>query len=131
MLAVPVVNRSGVEEDEVMAGPVLAALAAIPWTTILKQAPVLIAAARGVQASLSPPPPPLRADADIQTLRDRIVQLEATQQQHARLVSQLAGHVAQLATLADAAQRLCRRAMLVGATGLGFGVLACLLAWLL
>lgn len=111
-----------------MAGPVLTALASLPWTTILKQAPALLAAAKGLEATLRPPRPPLRPDADLEALRDRIAQLEATQEEHARLLSQLAEHVARVATVTDASLRLCRRAMLVGGAGAGIAIVAAVLA---
>jgi hypothetical protein len=114
-----------------MAGPVLTTLASIPWTTILRQAPALLAAAKGIEATLRPPRPPLRPDADIQALREHIAQLESTQEEHARLLAQLSEHVAQLATVADASLRLCRRALVLGGTGVAIAILACLLAWLL
>jgi hypothetical protein len=114
-----------------MAGPVLAALASVPWTTILKQAPALLAAAKGLEATLRPPRAPLKPDADIQALRERIAQLEAVQEEHARLLTELTGHVARLATVTDASLALCRRALLVGGAGVGLAIVACLLAWLL
>jgi hypothetical protein len=114
-----------------MAPPVLTALAAVPWTTILRQAPALLAAAKGLEAAFRPPRAPLEPDADIQALRERIAQLEATQEEHARLIVQLTGHVARLAAVSDASLRLCRRALLLGGAGLALALVACVLAWLL
>lgn len=113
-----------------MAVPVLAALASLPWTTILRQAPALLAAAKGLEATLRPPRAPLTPDADIQALRERIAQLEATQDEHARVLAQLTEHVARLATVTDASLRLCRRALVLGGAGLGLAIVACVLAWL-
>jgi hypothetical protein len=114
-----------------MPGPVLTALAAVPWTTILKQAPVLLAAAKAIQANVAPPRAPLKPDADIAALRERIGQLEATQEEHARLLSELAAHVGRLASVTDASLRLCRRAIVIGGAGLGLAAAACALALLL
>jgi hypothetical protein len=114
-----------------MPGPVLTALAAVPWTTILKQAPVLLAAAKAIQANVAAPRAPLKPDANIEALRERIVQLEATQEEHARLLTELAAHTARLASVTDAALRLCRLAMVVGGAGLGLAIVACALALLL
>lgn len=114
-----------------MARPALKVLAALPWSAILKQAPAFLAVAKGLQAGLGGAPPPLKPDADIATLRERIVGLEAVQQEHARVISGLAEHVAGLTSALEAAQGLNRRAMLIGAAGLVLALAACLLAWLL
>ncbi len=114
-----------------MAGPTLKALSALPWGTILKQAPAILAVAKGLQAGMGKGPPPLRPDADLPALRQRIGELESVQQEHARVLSQLAEHVSGLPAAIEAARQQGQRAMLTGAAGLGVGLVALLLAWLL
>jgi len=108
--------------------PLLSALAAIPWPTILKQAPALLAAAdvllarsRGRSAF---------ADAtDVQALRQRIVELETNQQAYADLVKQLADHVTAVAAAAQASAVRVRQSLILATAALGLAVIACLLAW--
>ena len=114
-----------------MSGPTLKALSALPWGTILKQAPAILAVAKGLQAGMGKGPPPLRPDADLAALRQRMGELESLQQEHARVLSQLAEHVSGLAAAIEAGRQQGRRAMLTGAAGLGVGVIALLVASLL
>lgn len=113
-----------------MPGPLVSALAAIPWPMILKQAPALLAAADALLASSRRRSVELTAPTDVQALRERIAELEQHQQAYADLVKQLADHINAVAVAAQASSVRARQSFMLATVGVGFGLVACLLAWL-
>ena len=101
------------------------------WTTILKQAPVLIAAADALLARSRAAPAAAAPADDAPVLRRRIAALEQQQQAQADLVKQLAEQVAALTIAAQAGAARARQATLVGSAGLGLALVAAVLALVL
>jgi hypothetical protein len=111
-----------------MGGPFASVLAAIPWSTILKQSPALLAAADALIGKTHRKPATPTVAADLDTLRHRVAELEAEQQAYANLVKQLADHVTAIAAAAEAGSARVRQSLILGAAGVGLGLIACLLA---
>lgn len=98
------------------------------WLTLLKQAPALLAAANAVFASTRAHRAS-DASADVEALRQRLVQLENTQQASAELLKQLADHATAMAQASQVTAVRARQALVVAVAGLLAGVAAMLLAW--
>ena len=111
-----------------MRGPFASVLAAIPWSAILKQSPALLAAADALIGKTHRKPSTPTAAADIDTLRHRVAELEAQQQAYADLVKQLADHVTAIAAAAEVSAARVRQSLMLGAAGVGLGLIAMLLA---
>jgi hypothetical protein len=112
-----------------MPGPFVAALTALPWPTILKQAPALLAAADALIARSRRPVAPTAAT-DLEALRQRIAELEAQQQADVELVKQLAAQLTAIAVAAEATSVRVRQCFVLAAAGVALGLIACLLLWL-
>ena len=97
----------------------------IPWGTILKQAPVILAAAETLLAS-SRRRPPAPTATDDHSLRLRLEQIEEHQRADAEVTKQLADQVSALAVAAQANAARVRIAMALGILGTILGVVACL-----
>lgn len=76
-----------------MAIPWITALKAIPWATILKQAPVLVEAADNLLSKTKHRKAQAQAANDLQSLKDRLADLENRDQVNAGVVKQLAEQV--------------------------------------
>jgi len=113
-----------------MPGPLVSALAAIPWRMILTQSPALLAAADALLASSRRRSVELTAATDVQALRERIAELEQHQQAYADLVKQLADHINAVAIAAQASSVRVRQSLMLATVGVGLGLVACILAWL-
>jgi len=111
-------------------GPFVSALAAIPWPTILKQAPALLAAADALIARSGRRPVAPTAETNIETLRQRVADLEAQQQSYADLVRQLADQLGAITVAAEASSVRVRQCFVLAAAAVGLGLLACFLVWL-
>jgi hypothetical protein len=104
-------------------------LKAIPWGTIIRNAPTLLAAADALLAnSRGRPASPLT---DEQGLRQRVDQIEELQRTNADVVKQLADQVGALTAAAEVDASRTRLALILAVIATVLGVVACLLAWLL
>ena len=112
-----------------MPGPFVVALAAIPWPTILRQAPALLAAADALLARVRRRSVEQAAATDVQALRARIAELEQQQQAAADLVKQLTDQINAVAVAAQASEARVRQSLMLAAVGVGVGLVACLLTW--
>jgi hypothetical protein len=101
-------------------------LAAIPWSTILKASPALLAAADALIGKTPRKPATPTAAADVDTLRQRIAELEAQQQAYADVLKQLARVI--MIAAAEASSARVRQSLILAAAGVGLGLIACLLA---
>ena len=101
------------------------------WTTILKQAPVLIAAADALLARSRAAAAASAPADDAPVLRQRLAVLEQQQQAQADLIKQLVEQVAALTVAAQVGAARARQATMVGGAGLGLAVVAAVLALVL
>lgn len=102
-------------------------LKAIPWATILRQAPTVLAAADALLANSRRRT--AAAATDDQALRQRLDHLEELQRANADLVRQLADQVSALAVAAQVNAARVRLAVTLGVIGVSLALMACLLAW--
>jgi hypothetical protein len=102
----------------------LLALKAIPWDTILANAPAIL---RSTEALLSETKvrPPAAARNDIQALADRVAQLEQRDRETAELLSRISTQVAALTTAGEVLQARARWLMVVAIAALLTSALAC------
>lgn len=100
------------------------------WTTILKQAPALIAAADALLVRTRQASAPGSAAGDLQALRQRVAEIEGQQRAQADLDKQLADQINALVAAAQAAAATARQALLVAGIGTLLAVVAILLAFL-
>jgi phage/plasmid primase-like uncharacterized protein len=94
---------------------------------ILRQAPVLLAAADALVARTRKPPV---TAADLDGLRQRLADLEQHQQANAALAKDLADHSGAMATAVQAAAARARQAFLLGIVAVALGASALLIALL-
>jgi hypothetical protein len=102
----------------------------IPWTTILKQAPTILAAADALLARSRPAPGPSSSSFDDQAVRQRLDHLEELQRSDAMVIKQLADQVSALTAAARVDAARTRLALACGIGGVVIGAAAFLLAWL-
>ncbi|MBM3359491.1 MAG: hypothetical protein FJY54_17420 [Betaproteobacteria bacterium] len=113
-----------------MAVPWLAALKAIPWTTILRQAPAVVQAADALLTQTRRRQADTEASGETQLLKQRLAELDSRDKQNAEIVKQLADQVQALAAATEViAARV--RALLVAAAAVGAALVAILLAYML
>ena len=98
-----------------MAIPWMLALRAIPWTTLLANAPGLLRSANGLLARgtgetgvPSRPGSTAPSPSDVQALRDRIAALEQRDRETAELLADVTAQVAALTTASDVLQARTR-----------------------
>ena len=107
-----------------MAIPWLFALKAIPWATILANAPVILRSADAL-ASKTRIRPDSAARNDVQALADRIATLEQRDSETAELLTRVTAQVAALATAGEVLEARARW-LLVGAIAASvMSVVAC------
>jgi hypothetical protein len=102
----------------------------LPWgalTFILKQAPILLAAA---DALVERTRGPSISTADLESLRQRIADLEQHQQANAALARDLADHANATAAAVQASAARARQAFVLAMWGVVLGATALLVAWL-
>ena len=94
-----------------------AALKAIPWSTLLSQAPSIIETSRKLFSRVPPAAPPERHQVDLNELRTRLEALEANERSQAELLRQVAD---QMQRLTLGLEVIAARARL----GLALGIIA-------
>ena len=105
--------------------PWLLALKAIPWDTILANAPTIL---RSADALLSETKVRPRADAtrnDIQALADRVAVLEQRDRETAELLTRVSAQVAALTTAVEVLEARARWLLAVAIAATLLAVLAC------
>ena len=105
-------------------------LRAIPWATLLRQAPTILAAADALLANTRRRTPPPAASAGDHGLLQRLEQLEELQRTNADVVKQLADQVGALTAAAEVDAARTRLALTLGGVGVLLGAAALLVAWL-
>jgi hypothetical protein len=106
-----------------MRSPFASALAAIPWSRLLKDAPALLVAADALLAK-SRRQATQPAGNDLEALRQRIAELEAHQRANADLVKQLADHINAVGLAAEASSARVRQTFYLAIAACGVALIA-------
>ena len=109
--------------------PWLLALKAIPWGTILANAPTILRSADAL-ASRTRVRPDAAAPNDVQALADRIALLEQRDSETAELLARVTAQVARLTTAGEVLEARARWLLVVAIAASVISVLACGIALL-
>ena len=105
--------------------PWLLALKAIPWDTVLANAPSILRSADTLLSETKVRPPAAASRNDIQALADRIGVLEQRDRETAELLTRVSAQVAALTTASEVLQARARWLLLVAIAASVMAVLAC------
>lgn len=100
------------------------------WTTLLKQAPALMAAADALLVRSTRNATAAAAANDVQAVRQRLAEIEQQQQAQATLTKQLTLQLDSLTAAAQTTAARARQALIVGGVGLAAGLVALVVALL-
>jgi hypothetical protein len=103
----------------------LLALKAIPWDTILANAPSILRSADTLLSETKVRPPAAAFRNDIQALADRVAMLEQRDRETAELLTRVSAQVAALTTASEVLQARARWLLLVAIAASVMAVLAC------
>jgi response regulator RpfG family c-di-GMP phosphodiesterase len=101
------------------------ALKAIPWDTILANAPGILRSADALLSETKVRPPAAAARNDIQALADRVAVLEQRDRETAELLTRVVTQVAALTTAIEVLQARVRWLLVVAIAASVMSVLAC------
>ncbi len=107
-----------------MAIPWLLALKAIPWGTILANAPSILRSADELMSKAGSRPDAASRD-DVQTLADRIATLEQRDRETAELLTRVTTQIAALAAAGEVLEARVRLLVVVAVVTSALAVLAC------
>jgi hypothetical protein len=102
----------------------------IPWGTILKNAPAILAAADALLAQARQRSVPTEITGDVNVLRRRVAEIDQQQRASAELVRQLADQVNAMAAAAEQSAARLRVAYALAIAGIVLGIAGCLIGWL-
>jgi hypothetical protein len=102
----------------------LTALRAVPWGTILSQAPTVVDAANRLLSQSKRRPPQSGSSDELETLKERIAALEEHDQADAAVVKQLADQVAELSRLSQVMAVRMRMVLLLSLVAITTGMVA-------
>ena len=105
--------------------PWLLALKAIPWDTILANAPAILRSADALRSETKVRPPAAASRNDIQALADRVAALEQRDRETAELLTRVSAHVAALTTAGEVLEARARWLLVVAIAASVMSVLAC------
>ena len=105
--------------------PWLLALKAIPWDTILANAPAILRSADALRSETKVRPPAAASRNDIQALADRVAVLEQRDRETAELLTRVSTHVAVLTTAGEVLEARARWLLVVAIAASVMSVLAC------
>ena len=105
--------------------PWLLALKAIPWDTILANAPAILRSADTLLSETKVRPPAAASRNDIQPLVDRVAVLEQRDRETAELLTRVSTQIAALTTASEVLEARARWLLLVAIAALVMSVLAC------
>jgi uncharacterized coiled-coil protein SlyX len=106
----------------------LTALRAVPWGTILSQAPTVVDAANRLLSQSKRKPPQPGSPDGFETLKERIAALEEHDQADAAVVKQLADQLAELSRLSQVMAVRLRMVLLLGTMAILASMVAIALA---
>ena len=110
--------------------PWLLALKAIPWDTILANAPAILRSADALRSETKARPPAAASRNDIQALADRVAVLEQRDRETAELLTRVSAQVAALTTAGEVLEARARWLLVVAIAASVMAVLACAVALL-
>lgn len=102
----------------------------IPWGTILKNAPAILAAAETLLVKARQRSATSETASDITALRKRVAELDEQQRASAELVRQLADQVNAMTLAVEQGASRLRIAYAIAIAGVVLGIVACLMALL-
>lgn len=105
--------------------PWLLALRAIPWDTILVNAPAIMRSADALLSETKVRPPAAASRNDIQALADRVAVLEQRDRETAELLTRVSTQVAALTTAGEVLEARGRWLLAVAIAASALSVLAC------
>jgi hypothetical protein len=105
--------------------PWLLALKAIPWDTILANAPTILRSADALLSETKVRPPAAASRNDIQALADRVAVLEQRDRETAELLTRVSMQVAALTTAGEVLEARARWLLVVAIAASLMSVLAC------
>ena len=105
--------------------PWLLALKAIPWDTILANAPAILRSADALRSETKVRPPAAASRNDIQALADRVAVLEQRDRETAELLTRVSTQVAALTTAVEVLEARARWLLVVAIAASVMSVVAC------
>ena len=105
--------------------PWLLALKAIPWDTILANAPAILRSTEALLSETKGRPPAAASRNDIQALADRVAVLEQRDRETAELLTRISTQVAALTTASEVLEARARWLLVVAIAASVMSVLAC------
>lgn len=105
--------------------PWLLALKAIPWDTILANAPVILRSTEALLSETKGRQPAAASRNDIQALADRVAVLEQRDRETAELLTRISTQVAALTTAGEVLEARARWLLVVAIAASLMSVLAC------
>jgi hypothetical protein len=108
--------------------PWFLALKAIPWDTILANAPAILRSADALLSETKVRPPAAASRNDIQALADRVAVLEQRDRETAELLTRVSTQVAALTTAGEVFVARARWLLVVAIAASVMSVLACAVA---
>jgi hypothetical protein len=105
--------------------PWLQALKAIPWDTILANAPAILRSTEALLSETKVRPPAAASRNDIQALADRVAVLEQRDRETAELLTRISTQVAALTTAGEVLGARARWLLVVAIAASLMSVLAC------
>jgi hypothetical protein len=105
--------------------PWLLSLKAIPWDTILANAPAILRSADALRSETKVRPPAATSRNDIQALADRVAALEQRDRETAELLTRVSTQVAALTTAGEVLEARDRWLLVLAIAASLMSVLAC------
>ena len=105
--------------------PWFLALKAIPWDTILANAPAILRSADALRSEAKVRPPAAASRNDIQALTDRVAVLEQRDRETVELLTRVSTQVAALTTAGEVLEARARWLLVVAIAASLISVLAC------
>ncbi len=105
--------------------PWFLALKAIPWDTILANAPAILRSTEALLSGTKVHPPAAASGNDIQALADRVAVLEQRDRETAELLTRISTQVAALTTAGEVLEARARWLLVVAIAASLMSVLAC------
>jgi len=105
--------------------PWLLALKAIPWDTILTNAPCILRSADALLSETKVRPPAAASRNDLQALADRVAVLEQRDRETAELLTRVSTQIAALTTAGEVLEARARWLLVVAIAASVTSVLAC------
>ena len=105
--------------------PWLLALKAIPWDTIMANAPAILRSTEALLSETKVRPPAAASRNDIQALADRVAVLEQRDRETAELLTRISTQVAALTTASEVLEARARWLLVVAIAASVMSILAC------